>query len=170
MKRSSILIPVMVLVFAILLAACGGAGSTPEPVTYTIEMTEYAFSPDTIEVKVGQQVTLNLVNKGQLVHEIMFGQSVMMMDNRPSGYQVDMFEKAGTEPEVTMMGDMSMEEAEHEEEGHSGFMVVVSENGGEASMTFTVTEEMVGEWEMGCFELQGVHYDQGMKGKFIVTK
>jgi hypothetical protein len=29
---------------------------------------------------------------------------------------------------------------------------------------------MLGEWEMGCFELDGVHYDQGMVGTFIVTE
>jgi hypothetical protein len=36
-------------------------------------------------------------------------------------------------------------------------------------VTFTVTEEMVGEWEIGCFLLEGVHYDSGMVGKFIVS-
>jgi hypothetical protein len=27
-----------------------------------------------------------------------------------------------------------------------------------------VTEEMIGEWEMGCFSLDGVHYTSGMVG------
>ncbi len=91
----------LLLTASILLAAC--AKQTPEPVTYTIEMSEYAFSPNTIEAKVGQQVTLELENKGTLEHEIMFGHEVMMMNNRPGGYQSDMFEMANVVPQVMMM-------------------------------------------------------------------
>jgi len=158
----------MLVIIVALLSAC--AQKTPEPVTYTIEMTEYAFSPSTIEAKVGQQVTLNLVNKGSLEHEIMFGRDVMMMENHPNGYQHDLFTEAGIEPEVMMMESMEgMEGMEEEEEGHVGFMVHLPKTGDQATMTFTVTKEMVGEWELGCFELDGVHYQSGMVGKFIVN-
>lgn len=164
----------IVVFIAAFLSAC--AKKTPEPVTYTIDMTEYAFEPDTIEAQVGQQVTFNLVNKGALEHEIMFGRDVMMMNNRPSGYQHDMFQEAGIEPDVMMMenpdsmeGMEGMGESEHDEEGHTGFMVLLPKTGDQASMTFTVTKDMVGEWEMGCFELEGVHYNSGMVGKFVVS-
>lgn len=150
----------------VVLSAC--AQSTPEPMTYTIEMDEYSFTPDTIEAKVGQQVTINLVNNGALEHEIMFGREVMMMDNHPSGYQQDMFAEAGIEPMVMRAEEEHVDE--HEEEGHSGFMVLLPETGSEATLSFTVTEEMIGEWEMGCFELDGVHYTSGMVGTFIVTR
>ena len=148
------------------MAACTPA--TPEPVSYTIEMTEFAFTPNTIEAKVGQQVTLNLVNKGALGHEIMFGHNVMMMNNLPNGYKDDMFESAGIEPKV-MMAEGGMNDMGMEEEGHSGFMVLLSNTGDEATMTFTVTKDMIGEWEIGCFEQDGVHYNAGMVGKFIVA-
>lgn len=145
-----------------ILTAC--SSPTPEPVTYTVEMSEYAFTPGTIEARVGQQVTINLVNKGALEHEIMFGQNVKMIDNHPDGYMQDMFLKAGIEPSINttegMAGDM-----QHE---HSGIMVTLNKTGDEASLNFTVTKEMVGEWEMGCFALEGVHYASGMVGKFIV--
>jgi uncharacterized cupredoxin-like copper-binding protein len=36
-------------------------------------------------------------------------------------------------------------------------------------LTFNVTEGMVGDWEMGCFEQDGVHYDAGMKGPVTVV-
>jgi hypothetical protein len=90
----------------------------------------------------------------------------MTMDGHPSGYQQELFEVAGVEPEVTMME--GMQEGGHEA-GHTGFMVTLAKTGDTALMTFPVTKEMVGEWEMGCFELDGVHYTSGMKGKFIVT-
>jgi plastocyanin len=154
-------ITVLALVF---LSGCGSQ-ETLEPVTYMLEMTEYAFTPATIEVQVGQQVTLELVNKGALEHEIMIGREVMMMNGHPSGYQQDMFAVAGVEPKVTMME--GMQEGEHPE-GHSGFMVTLPKPGDTATMTFQVTQEMVGEWEIGCFSLDGVHYTSGMKGLFVV--
>lgn len=162
MKR---LMWLMIVLFIILvLAAC--TAQRPEPVSFTVEMTEYAFNPASIEVQVGQEVTLELVNLGTLEHEIMFGRNVMMMENRPAGYQEDMFAVGGVEPQVDMMaGEMG----EEEEEGHTGFMVVLPKTGDMASLKFVVTQEMVGEWEMGCFEQDGVHYDAGMKGRFIVN-
>ena len=155
------------LIASILLAAC--TKQTPEPVAYTIRMSEFAFSPDTIEVKVGQQVTLELENNGALEHELMFGRDVKMMNNRPDGYQSDMFQMANVEPQVTMMqeGMSGMGESVHGA-GHTGFMVVLPKTGDKATMTFTVTEDMQGEWEIGCFSQEGVHYDAGMKGNFVV--
>jgi len=146
---------------ALLLVACGG-GAKPQPVSFTIEMGEYTFTPANLELKVGQEVTLKLVNKGQLQHEIMFGREVMKNNNRPAGYQVDMFATGGVEPVVTQSIP-----SEEEMAGHGGFMVILP-IGADASMTFTVTKEMVGEWEMGCFEQDGVHYDAGMKGSVSV--
>jgi uncharacterized cupredoxin-like copper-binding protein len=125
-------------------------------------MTEYAYSPENLNLKVGQEVTLNLINSGQLQHEIMFGREVMKMDNRPAGYRVDMFEASGVEPEVHQEGEP---EPEQDEEMNEGFIVALPIDG-----TGTVTEDMVGAWEMGCFEQDGVHYDAGMIGFVTVTK
>lgn len=150
------------------LVACGGAATpSPQPVTVTVAMSEYAFNPNNLDLKVGQQVTLELVNNGQLQHEIIFGREVMTMDNRPAGYQVDMFEAGGVEPEINIVEEGQM--TEEEEEEHAGIMVVLG-IGGRATMSFTVTEGMLGEWEMGCFEQEGVHYDAGMHGPVTVTR
>jgi len=155
---------VLMMVAAIILAGC--AKATPEPVSFTLDMKEYAFEPAQIEVQVGQQVTLELVNSGVLAHEVMFGRNVMKENNRPHGYEIDMFESAHVQPMLTHP-DGSMMEASHEE-GHEGFMVVLEKTGDKALMTFEVTRDMVGEWEMGCFEQDGVHYDAGMIGTFSV--
>lgn len=164
----------LVLVIAgALLASCAGS-ATPEPVTISMDMNEYTFNPDTIEVKVGQQVTIEMVNNGTLEHELMIGRDVAMMDGRPNGFEHDLFAEAGVEPTL-VGGMMEMEEegAHTEEEDshmHEGFMVALPNTGDTASLTFTVTEDMLGEWEMGCFEQDGVHYDAGMKGTFIVSE
>ena len=47
---------------SLLLTGCGGR--TPEAVNLTINMIEYAFSPNQIELRVGQEVILTLVNLG----------------------------------------------------------------------------------------------------------
>jgi len=166
MKMKSLFISMVMGVFILLLVACGGA-ATPEPVNITIEMSEFAYNPDHIELQVGQEATFTLVNKGALEHEIMIGRNVMMMDDHPSGYKVDMFESANVEPTVKMA--MPMDMADEEEEGHEGFMVHLPVGSDTATMTFTVTKDMVGEWEIGCFEQDGVHYTAGMVGSLVVT-
>ncbi|MGB3703233.1 MAG: hypothetical protein WA997_18385 [Anaerolineales bacterium] len=162
----------------LILAACSSA-APPEPLEMTINMAEYAFTPADLEFQVGQEVTLHLTNSGALEHEIMFGRDVMMMDGMPNGFNVDMFETAGVEPDVSVEmsmeteaeGDEHTEGDEHmEEDGHSGFMVKVPVTHDVYTMTFTVTEDMVGEWEMGCFLLDGVHYNSGMVGTLNVEK
>ncbi len=166
MKKQGLIF--VLFVASIFLAAC--AKQTPEPITYSLEMSEYAFTPNTIEVRVGQQVTIELINKGVLEHELMFGRDVTMVNNRPDGYQSDMFEMGNVEPQVMMMQEemSGMGDSEHGDD-HSGFMVVLPKTGDKATLTFTVTKDMQGEWEIGCFSQEGVHYDAGMKGKLVVN-
>jgi plastocyanin len=187
---------VLLLAIPLIIAACGPQ-APPEPLELDIDMTEYAYEPTDLQFQVGQEVTLHLTNSGALEHEIMFGRDVVMTNGMPSGYEVDMFESAGIEPVVSV--DKS-EEAEHEEgehtegselneeeehsEGdehaedehseddhaHSGFMVQVPVTHDVYTMSFSVTEDMVGEWEIGCFLLDGVHYTSGMVGSLTVKE
>jgi plastocyanin len=160
MKKYIVFLPVLFLLFA---SACSPGA---EKVEYTIEMTEFAYSPDMLELKVGQEVTLQLINKGALPHELMAGRNVIMEGAIPSGFEQDLF--AGQEPVVVMgTGEESEHSMEHEH-GNDAFMLSVP-GSEEASLTFTVTEDMVGEWEMGCFLDGGSHHIQGMDGKIIVT-
>jgi uncharacterized cupredoxin-like copper-binding protein len=97
----------------------------------------------------------------------------MLEDGQPAGYKTDMFQSANVEPEVTVKegsqsdNDMNMEE--DEEHDHAGFMVEVPPGDDEYTMTFTVTEDMVGTWEIGCFDQNGVHYSAGMVGTLTVS-
>jgi plastocyanin len=175
----------LLVAIPMVLAACSSQ-APPEPLEMTINMTEYAFEPADLEFQVGQEVTLNLTNSGALEHEIMFGRDVMMTDGMPNGYMVDMFESAGVEPVVSVEmseetveegeehteGDEHTEEDEHmeDEHAHAGFMVKVPVTHDIYTMSFTVTEDMVGEWEIGCFLLDGVHYNSGMVGTLTVEK
>lgn len=170
-----------ILVFGFILAGVIVAGcgpSAPAPLEMTIQMSEFAFTPNRIEAQVGQQVTLNLVNDGALEHEIMLGRNMMTGDaGQPNGFETDMFMMANMQPTVTFgegmaegmdmgEGEMGMTSGEH-----SGYMVSLPGMGGQtAQMTFTVTEDMIGEWEFGCFAQEGTHYQQGMTGTMVVSQ
>ena len=153
--------------FTILFSAC--SQPTPQPVTIPLELSDYAFTPATFEVQVGQQVTLEMVNHGALPHELMIGREVVYENDRPNGYRYDLFAETGASPAV-----MNMEEHQshimQDEHGHGSqsFMVTLPEGGHSMTVTFLVTEQMIGEWELGCFEQDGVHYEAGMNGRLVV--
>ncbi|GAB4577366.1 MAG: hypothetical protein Fur0022_00970 [Anaerolineales bacterium] len=156
-----------ILLFALfivagLLAACSSA---PPPAEFTVEMTEFAYTPNTIEVQVGQEVIIHMTNQGALSHEFMIGRNMMMMDGAPSTFETNMFEKQGP----VMSGGSNEHDMSSMDDPDHGFMVAISSGGEDTTMTFTATEEMVGEWEIGCFTDGGSHYLQGMTGKFIVN-
>lgn len=196
MKPRNIVL-VTLLTFSLLLVACGT--SIPDPVAYTIELSEYAFSPADLKFQVGQAVTLTLINVGALDHELMIGNHVMKSNGQPSSYEKDFFNTAGVTPVVTGGGmlmshgdehddDMDMGEDgmdmedDHDEEdmdmdddhddhgaADDALMVMVPVGADTTTVTFTVTEDMVGDWEIGCFELDGVHYTAGMVGSVTVS-
>ena len=155
----------LILAISVILAACGGQSSAP--VSFDVEMSEYAYSPAVLEVKVGQEVALNLVNSGQVEHELMIGREVIYEDGRPNGFQEDLFATGGVEPEVSG-GKPAGESTDGHMHANSGVMVTLPA-GETGALKFAVTNDMVGEWDMGCFSQEGVHYTAGMVGKLVVT-
>jgi len=168
MMRRIIYLVLCLVGVSLLLAAC--SKETPEPVKFTIEMSEFSYAPNEIQVKVGQEATIELINNGALTHELMIGRDVKMHDSHPDGFEHDMFEEAHVEPTVMggMQGNMDMDSTAMQDE-HTGFMVSVPTGGENAMITFTATKDMVGEWEIGCFAQEGVHYTAGMKGKLVIV-
>ncbi len=71
----------------------------------------------------------------------------------------------------TTMGDMGDETTMGDlgDEMDMGVMVV-RQPGDTATITFTPTEDSVGEWQIGCFEEEGKQWTEGMKGKIIVDE
>lgn len=162
--------------FALLLAACGS--SVPEPITVNIDMSEFAYSPSDIELRVGQEVTFILENVGALEHELMIGREVTTHDGELDGYHTDFFEAGGVEPIIAAHvddhdDDMDAEEMEDMDAGHDeheGFMALMGPGQETTTISFTVTEGMLGDWEIGCFLQDGVHYTAGMLGSLTVIE
>lgn len=66
------LVPLAAALIAVLLiAACGGGGASAAPSgsTLTIDLGEFKFTPQTLQVPAGQKVTLEIRNKGAVEHD-----------------------------------------------------------------------------------------------------
>ncbi len=186
----------VVLVVSILAAACGSGGddsgassSVSDPdVHIRVNMTEYGFGSDVIEVEAGQTVEFLLKNSGDLDHEFMIGREVTSgVGGTATGFEHDFFD--GLAPTVDPPGakmDMeSMDADDHDHDhdetmdmddndgtmdmdsGDHGFMVILKP-GGTASVTVTIPDDAVGDWEIGCFRDKGSHWSSGMRATLRV--
>lgn len=104
-------------ILAALLAACGAAGTPAPTATPTLDpdnpvinigLGEYHFTPDRIELTVGQHVTLHVVNHGAIDHEIMIGRNPLRGEDGVlgDGFEHDFFALAdpSVEGDATVMG------------------------------------------------------------------
>ena len=143
-----------------------GAGGDPDA-HIRVNMTEYGFGSDVIEVRAGQTVEFLLKNSGDLDHEFMIGREVTVgMDGMATGFGHDFFEglmPTVDPPEVGMvMGSMEIEmDTDGHDDGHHGFMVTLGP-GATASVTVAIPDDAVGDWEIGCFRDKGSHWSLGM--------
>lgn len=68
MKRSKLMKKIYFILFltlSLLLVSCGGSGPTT---TLNVSMTDFQFSPNQYTVPAGEDITLNIVNSGAVVH------------------------------------------------------------------------------------------------------
>ena len=64
MKKHFVLF-VLLIVFSVILSACGGGASTKIDVV----MDDFSFTPGTVEVAAGQEITVTVTNNGTEEHE-----------------------------------------------------------------------------------------------------
>jgi uncharacterized cupredoxin-like copper-binding protein len=145
-------LPAVVTTMTLLLAACGAAAPTSVPPgtsrTVRIDMSDFFFSPTTVNLNPGETVTLVLKNFGTLEHEFMAGRDAIY----GQGYDDDWLAKA--KPGSSAGHDMR----------HMGESVRIAPN---STVTITlVVPAGVGQFEFGRF-VPG-HYEAGMKGILLV--
>lgn len=110
-----------------------------------IEMIDFGYVPETIEIPAGTPVILRFTNNGEFEHEAMIGDAHMQEE----------FAEAGDHDDH---GD--------EEGGHHGDAMAVSVMPGETADLEVMIDEP-GEWFVAC-HLVG-HYEQGQIGNINVT-
>lgn len=59
----------LVALLAVTLVACGGGATTAAGPTVAVELSDFKFTPQTVELPAGQKVTLELKNKGSVEHD-----------------------------------------------------------------------------------------------------
>ncbi len=130
---------VSLILLAVLLSACAG-GSAPAA-QITVNMTEFAFTPNVINVSAGQPVELTLINDGAVEHDFVV-EIIPVDDVSTEGMEMD---------------HMSGDHAEYDL--HSATAA-----GSTSTLRFTVTEP--GTYKIIC-SVPG-HADAGMVGELIV--
>ena len=68
---------VLLAMFTVMVPACGGGGGAST--TMDVTMTDFMFQPAQFTVPAGQEITVNAVNSGAVVHNIVvmkYGQTV----------------------------------------------------------------------------------------------
>lgn len=156
--------------FAIMLAAAVAATACAGGATgdVTISSAEFTFKPSALRWKVGQQLRITLTNDGQRPHEWVIGKGLMSMPGMAKTFNeqffsgVDVkFERDGkpADPSTVWMTQMGPDERS----------VALPIGTRPIAVIFTVPDKP-GEWEIGCFEDFGAHYESGMKGKVTVER
>lgn len=74
---------IVILVGALILAACGGASSPSTSIRVT--MTDFAFSPNSFTVPASQQISIELNNNGAVTHSFL----IMKSSDPISGHFTD---------------------------------------------------------------------------------
>jgi uncharacterized cupredoxin-like copper-binding protein len=64
--KKGLILGVLVLALSMAMNACGGGGASTN---VKIQMTEFMFTPSTITVPAGKDITLNLSNNGANMHD-----------------------------------------------------------------------------------------------------
>ena len=56
----------LLLLMVLLIASCGGGGAAST--TIDVTLTDFAFTPNAFTVPAGQEITLNIISNGAVVH------------------------------------------------------------------------------------------------------
>lgn len=190
-------VAVSALVSAVLLGgayAWQRAGGAPTaPGAFTIAMADYTFSPARMVWRVGEQVTITLVERSQATpprsHEFMIGRTPRTEETvfglrQGDGFEIPFFSGVTIEivsgaglqmlmpGEAVLTGLAPMQVMAKgpmppmETMRANAFMPVIGPRG---SLTFSFTvPDMPGEWTYGCFQQSGQHFLNGMKGTIVV--
>jgi uncharacterized cupredoxin-like copper-binding protein len=127
-QRFVLFVLVSVMVVALLAACSGGATGTTstssDGQTINVSATEFQYTPNTFEGKVGQKITFNLTNKGTVEHTLVIlsldgSQELAKVTTQPGETKPLEFtpKDAGTYP-------IECDIAGHKEAGMTGQLVV----------------------------------------------
>ena len=176
-----LLIVLSLSLLAVAFVSADDNASAPNQIEYNISMKEYGFvveglnAGEPLTLQVGQPYTLHIKNEGTLAHEMLIGQDAIVT-NKANNWHLDFAENLLGDVETDTSGVMNGAEFTIATPGMGEFEL---QPGQELSLSFTLPEGKVGNWQIGCFVFSdpnatdanpGVsHYDLGMKYPVVVT-
>jgi hypothetical protein len=191
LKQGLITLAVAVAVF---LAAWGWeAANAPAegPNQYTLSLADYSFTPNHMTWRVGQHITLTMINHTQShpgkEHEFVMGREPFMQTNVfgtfPSGnFKIPFFKEVTIDiisghgltaisPGPAKLTGMNPQQlllpADRGPQPNPPEFNPVFAPGGEMTISFTVPNEL-GTWTYACFQQNSQHYMNGMHGTLTV--
>lgn len=160
---------------------------------FTVAMSDYKFSPDHMVWRVGDRVTVTLVERSQATppkpHEFMVGQiplteKTIFGVRQEEGFETPFFSGvtieiiSGSDLQMLMPGEATLTGLAPmqvmtkgpmppmEMERMNEFMPLIGPRG---RLTFSfVVPDKPGDWIYGCFQQSGQHFLNGMKGTVTV--
>jgi uncharacterized cupredoxin-like copper-binding protein len=136
--------------------------ATPDAIKLAFTLNEMNFilegqQPNTpVVLEAGKSYALSFENRGKLKHEVLWGRSpIKTATGTLEDYETNLF--ATSEAVVASKGW---------EVVNAGLIELVLEPGQKMEVMVTIPEEMLGEWDMGCF--QPGHYEAGMHAAITV--
>jgi len=178
MKQNSLSTLLIVFVLLTFITVLSRAESN----TIQITVGDFYFRPQTIQIRGGQEVRINLINEGKIEHEFMIGRGVEGGKSHMEMSTEHEREHSHLEKADNLHSDVSKR---FEKDFFEGVEVVARTEGGakfmsvpghgtmvrlkpesRATIAFTVPTDRKGRWQMACF-LPG-HYEAKMKGEIIV--
>jgi plastocyanin len=192
--RSVLVGAVALVALAVAMTAWSRSSDTANANSFVIRLIDYGYEPSQMTWRVGQKVTVTLINASDAhpgkPHEWMVGQvpnteESVFGPHITDGFETDFFNGVavevveGSDLLMLMPGGarlsgpppMSLMKPGVKMEMHGdmeGFMPVVSDTG-RLTIAFTVPDKP-GTWTYGCFQQSGQHYLNGMHGTVTVTE
>ncbi len=181
--KKTLFVAVLFAVSAIYLQI--GWSNQAEPDIVQVQIGDLYFKPESIQLRAGHKVEIELINKGKIEHEFMVGRGVEEDNESESHMEMPDEDKGKYEHHEGVHNTHSEMSKRFEKDFFEGVEVVAqTENGAEfmkvpghgtmvrlkpesrATITFTVPVDHKGKWQMACF-VPG-HYEANMKGEIII--
>jgi hypothetical protein len=125
-----------------------------------VELAIRDFDPDHLYLPTGRELTLTFVNHSDVGHTIAFGRDTVERSGHPAAPAVDMLEGVTVQAEPAAALVRPTDDAPY-----TAFRM---ETGEQVTVRFTIPEDRVGEWELGCFTARGCYYEGGFRADVTV--
>lgn len=164
MQRTSLLVAALVgiaVLLIVLVPEPTRAGHPDAEGRLDVELVIRDFEPNQLVLPAGEPLTLTFVNHSDVGHVVAFGRGTVATESgHPAAPEADMLEGVSVEAEP-----FDALVAPTDEHPWTAFEIEQDET---VTLRFTIPDDRVGEWELGCFTARGCYYEGGFRADVTV--